>query len=126
MEEKLINYIYLVYSLDLVDDILYSTDGKYVISWNLCTFQMMIKTQVFNDDHVEELAVVDNQSCEALKVAYEIPVIVTRSSSDVKVCEIFLWIFANVRTKKNCFQKTRTRVFWSSGVVTIYRLRMFH
>ena len=81
------DHIYLVYSLDLIDDILYSTDGKYVISWNLCTFQMMIKTQVFNDDHVEELAVVDNQSCETLKVAHEIPLIVTRSSSDVKVCK---------------------------------------
>lgn len=51
---------------------------------------MMIKTQVFNDDHVEELAVVDNQSCETLKVAHEIPLIVTRSSSDVKVCKRIL------------------------------------
>ena len=51
---------------------------------------MMIKTQVFNDDHVEELAVVDNQSCETLKVAYEIPLLVTRSSSDGKVCKRFL------------------------------------
>jgi len=75
-----------VYSLDLINDMLLSTDGKNVISWNLTEHSMMSKTPCFSDDHVEELAIVDITTCQKLSEVYDKPLLVNRSN-----CEIKLW-----------------------------------
>jgi hypothetical protein len=77
--------IYLVCSLDVLGDLIYSSDGRFVISWSLDSFKMLKKSECFEEDRIAELLLVDPKSYHKLKTTYSSPLLVTRTSRKIKV-----------------------------------------
>ncbi|XP_065660523.1 F-box/WD repeat-containing protein 2 isoform X1 [Hydra vulgaris] len=73
-----------VYSIDIADNMLFSSDGRHIITWNIQTFTMLVKTPCFENGHIQEVKVV-NPSLSNLCKCYDNYILITRSNRQLKV-----------------------------------------
>ena len=85
-QENLIRFfLFPVYSIDIADNILFSSDGRHIITWNLQTFSMLVKTLCFESGHIQEVKVLNPSLNNVLLNYYEDYILVTRSNRQLKV-----------------------------------------
>ena len=75
--------------MDVLGDTVYSSDGRFVISWSIDNFTMLKKSKCFEEDRIAELLLIDPESYDKLKVTYSRPLLVTRTSRKIKVSGFF-------------------------------------
>lgn len=66
-------------------DLMVSSDGRSVITWDLNDMKMFRKSECFDDGRIEELIIIDPESSDCLKSIYCVPLLVTRTSRQIKV-----------------------------------------
>lgn len=77
-----------VYSLDVCRDILVSSDGSSILTWDLKSYKMRVKSICFDDGgNVEELKIIDPTLSVRLKEIYadDTLLVVVRSNKAVKI-----------------------------------------
>lgn len=68
-------------------ELLVSSDGKSIITWDLLSREMLVKWPCFDDDGiVNELVIIDPKSCSLLEEKYTNYLLITRSYHELKVC----------------------------------------
>lgn len=83
-------FLFLVYSLDVCRDILVSSDGSSILTWDLKSYKMRVKSICFDDGgNVEELKIIDPTLSVRLKEIYadDTLLVVVRSNKAVKVTD---------------------------------------
>ena len=78
-------FLLSVCSLDMVNDVIVSSDGRCVITWSLPSNRMLKKSECFVDERVLEVLLIDPEKSDCLKSVYKRPLLVTRTNRKIKV-----------------------------------------